>query len=104
MSYPYSKRYAASKSYNPYHPRFTEHVIDGKETVKLLEAPPITRKPQWKLRSFMHAQEKLTPKLKNRDAASLISVFGNHFDLDTHIASEEAEEYVCRFKEALISV
>ena len=104
MSYPYSKRRPTGKPYNPFQTHFTEHVIDGKETVKLLEAPPITRKPQWKLRSFMHAEEKLTPKLKKYDAATLISIFGNHFEINTHVASEEAEEYVRRFETALLSV
>ena len=103
MSYPYSRRITAGK-YNPFQPKFTEHIVDGKETVTLLEAPPITRKPQGKLRSFMHAAEKLTPKLKKHDAVSLISVFGNHFDLNTHVASEEAEEYVRRFKDSLFLV
>ena len=103
MSYPYSKRRPTGKPYNPFQTQFTEHVIDGKETVKLLEAPPITRKSQW-LRSFMHAEEKLTPKLKKYGAAALISVFGNHFDINTHVASEEAEEYVRRFKKSLLSV
>ena len=52
----------------------------------------------------MHAEEKLTPKLKKYGAAALISVFGNHFDINTHVASEEAEEYVRRFKKSLLSV
>ena len=104
MSYPYSERRPTGKSYNPFQTQFTDHVIDGKETVKLLEAPPITRKPQWKLRSFMHAEEKLTPKLKKYGAAALISVFGNHFDINTHVASEEAEDYVRCFKKSLFSV
>lgn len=73
-------------------------MIDGKETVPLLEAPPINRKPQWELRSFMHAEEKLTPILEKHGAAALVSVFGNHFDINTHVASEEAEEYVQCFK------
>ena len=101
-SYPYSKRNAtSSKSFNPFHTQFKDHIIDGKETVSLLSAPPITRKPQWKLRSFMHAEEKLRPKLEKYGAVALISVFGNHFDINTHVASEEAEEYVRKFKESL---
>ena len=62
--------------------------------MSLLEAPHITRRPQWKLRSFMYAEDKLTPKLEKYGAAALVSVFDNHFDINTHVASEEAEEYV----------
>ena len=51
MSYPYSKRSTnaakvpAPPSFNPYQTKFNEYVLEGKDTVSLLEAPPIGRKP-----------------------------------------------------------
>ena len=92
MTYPYSKRCTTTKSYSPFQTQFKEYVIDGKEDMSLLEALPITRKPQWKLRSFHHAEEKLTPRLEKYGAAVFVSVFGNHFDINMHVESEEAEE------------
>ena len=49
----------------------------------------------------MHTEEKLRPKLEKYGAVALILVFRIYFDIDTHVASEEAEEYVRRFKESL---
>ena len=49
----------------------------------------------------MHAEVELKPKLEKYGAVALILVFRNHFDINTHVASEEAEEYVHRFKESL---
>ena len=51
ISYPYSKRSAnaakvpAPPSVNPYQTKFNEYVLEEKDTVSLLEAPPIGRKP-----------------------------------------------------------
>ena len=49
-------------------------------------------------------REKIRPKLKSYSAAALISVFGKHFDLNTHVASDQAESYVCMFKQAFGSI
>ena len=64
--------------------------MDGKEEISLLEAPLITRKAQWKLRSFLHCEKKLRPKLKSYSAAALISIVGKVFDFDTHVANDQA--------------
>ena len=107
MSYPFKQSLAASRTnavnsapFNPFKTRFIDRVIDGKETVQLLEAPPVTRKAQWKLRSFIHCEKKLRPKLETYSAAALIAIFGHHFDINTHVASDQAETYVNRFKKA----
>ena len=98
MSYPFPKPTASlSSSFNPFKTTFKNYVIDGKETVSLLEAPAITRKPQWKLRSFMHCEKKIRPKLNAYPATTLISVFGRHFDVNTHVAIEQADSYVLEF-------
>jgi len=95
MSYPFSANRgynnASSTSFNPFKTQFRDYLIDGKETVSLLEAPPITRKVQWKLRSFMCCEAKLRPKITTHSADSLISVIGQHFDVNTHVATTQAE-------------
>lgn len=48
--------------------------------------------------------ERLMPKTEKYGVTALISVFGNHFDINIYVVSEEAEEYVCFFKELLQSV
>lgn len=60
-------------------------MIDGKQTVSLLEAPLITRKSKCDLHSFLHLTEKLTPKLEKYGVVAPISVSGNHFDINTHM-------------------
>ena len=44
--------------------------------------------------NVMHPEEKLTSKLEKYGAVALVSVFGNHFDINVHVALKEAEEYV----------
>ena len=91
MSYPFpanrGSNNASSTSFNPFKTRFRDYLIDGKETVSLLEAPPITRKAQWKLRSFMYYEEKLRPKLFTHSAPSISSINGQIFDVNTHVAT-----------------
>lgn len=76
--------------------------VDGKETVALSEAPHITRKAQWEMRSFLHCEKKLRSKLESESysAAALISVFGHQFNISTHVASDQAEGYVQHFRKA----
>jgi len=81
-----------STPFNPFKTRFCDYLVDGKETVSLLEAPPITRKTQWKLRSCMNYVVKLRPKIKTHSADSLISVIGNHFHVNTHVATTQAKQ------------
>ena len=80
-----------SAMFNPFKTIFIDRLIDGKETVSLLSAPPFTMMPQWKFISFMHAEEKLRPKLEKYGAFTLIYVSGDHFDINTSIVSEEVE-------------
>ena len=109
MSYPYQRNNANTTrkpavQFNPFKTVFIDRKIDGKERIALLEAPPIARKAQWKLRSFLHCEKKLRPKLKTYAAAALISVFGEHFDFTTHVANDQAEVYVEEFKKAFGNV
>ena len=46
----------------------------------------------------------MRPKLKSYSAAALISIFGKHFDLNTHVANDQAESYVRVFKQAFGSI
>ena len=97
MYYPFSANRvtnnASSNTSNPFKTQFRDHIIDAKETVSLLEAPPITRNAQWKLRSFMYYKAKLCPKIITHSADSLILVIGQHFEVNTHVATAQAESY-----------
>lgn len=102
MAYPFSACHGSNNATittcNPFKTKFHDHLIDGKKTVSLLEAPPITRKAQWKLRSFMYCEAKVRPKLVTHSATSIILVFGQHFDVNTHVATAQAENFVEKFK------
>ena len=110
MTYPFKLNNANTTSkppvtkFNPFRTVFIDRVLDGKETISLLESPPVTQKAQWKLRSFLHCEKKLRPKLNSYSAAALISVVGKHFDFNTHVANDQAESYVETFKLAFGNV
>ena len=109
MSYPYQRNNANTTrklavQLNPFKTVYVDRKIDGKERIALLEAPPIARKAQWKLRSFLHCEKKLCLKLKTYAAAALISVFGEHFDFTTRVANYQAEVYVEELKKAFGNV
>ena len=89
-----------TSSFSPFNTIFIDRMIDGKETVALLEAPPISRKTQWKLRIFLHVEKKLLPKLKLYSAAALISVFGYHFGVNTHVTNDQPDTYIVQFERA----
>ena len=84
--------------FNPFRTVFIDRVLDGKETLSLLESSPVTQKAQWKLRSFLHCDKKLRPKLNSYSAAALISVVAIYFDFNIHVANNQAESYVETFK------
>ena len=42
----------------------------------------------------MHYKKKLHPKLKTYSASALISGFGKHFDITTHVANDQTDTYV----------
>lgn len=52
------------------------------------------------MRSFLHWEKKLRPKLESYSVAALISIFGHHFDISTHVAINHAKVYVQYFCEA----
>ena len=98
MSYPYYKRTdagtAPSPSFNLFKTVFGDRTIDGTEIVSLLESPSVSNKLQWKIRSFLHVERKLRPKLDKYSAAALISVFGKHLDVTNHVANNKADSHV----------
>ena len=104
MSYPFHRSNSNSSvskpstSFNPFKMVFIDRFHDGKETIGLLEASPISRKAHWKLCSFLHAEKKLLPKLSSYSASPLISVFGKHFDVNTHVENDQVDIYVTSFK------
>ena len=70
MSYPYLCNNAniiagkpAAGSFNTLKTVFIDHLINGSEAISLLEAPPISKKSQWKLRSFLHFEKKTCPEI-----------------------------------------
>ena len=65
--------------------------------MSLLEVPPINHEAQWKLHSLLHCENKLRPKLELYSAAALISVLGKHFEVNTHVANNQADDYLSRF-------
>ena len=70
---------------------FKDYTIDVKEIISLLEAPAIPGKPQWELRSYMYCEKKIRPILSTYPATSLILLFGEHFDVNIHLAVEQVE-------------
>ena len=108
MSYPFLNRNppntSAGKSpsamFNTFKTIFIDRLIDGKEKVSLLEAPPIGKKPQWKLHSFLQYKKKLRLKLELYSAAAIISVSWKGFDVNTHVANDQTEDYVKKIKTA----
>ncbi len=89
---------SASQPFNPFVTKFRDHLLDGKDTVSLLEASPVNCKPEWKLRSFMHCEAKFRPKMSTHSAATIISQMGYHFNVNNHVASGQAENLVEQFK------
>ena len=54
--------------------------------------------------SFLHCEKKLRPKLEFYSAAALISVFGHHFDINTHAVSDQAKGYAKQFRKAFRNI
>ena len=110
MTYPFKRNNANTTSkppatkFNPFRTVFIDRLLDEKETISLLESPPVTQKAQWKLRSFLHCEKKLRSKLNSYSEAVLISVVGKDFDFNTHVANDQAESYVETFKLAFRNV
>ena len=90
--------------FNPFRTVFIDRVLDGKKTIFLLELLPVTQKAQWKLRSFLHCEKKIRPKLNSYSTGALISVVGKHFDFNTHVTNHQAESHIENFKLAFGNV
>ena len=99
MPYPYSQRCrtatakVANVSCNPYLTIYLEYVIECKDSVSLLNGPPVGREPQRKLSSVLHNENKIRSEPLSYSASALIAVFGRQLDIDTHIVAEQAEGY-----------
>lgn len=50
--------------------------------------------------TFFTPRKKLLPKHWSYLVAALISAFGHHFDMSTHVANDQADVYVDQFKNA----
>lgn len=102
MSYPFSVHRGSinttSKQFYLFKIQFRDHLLDGKLTVSLLEAPIITCKPPWKLYSFMCCRAKLCPKYSTHFSVLIIFVIGQHFNVSAHVATVQAERCVEKFK------
>ena len=50
--------------------------------------------------NFLHREKKLRPNLDSYSMVALIPVFGHHFGISTHIASDHAKGYVQHIRKA----
>ena len=92
---------ASRNSCVPYAPTFVERRLNN-ETIKLLKAPTIEDSTMWKQQCFKSVYNTLRKKLTVVNCDALISVFSDHFPLETTTAERSAQNVVSN--SALLSV
>ena len=88
---------APSSSHAPYAPTFVERRLNN-ETIKLLRAPKIEDSTMWKQQCFESVYNTLRKKLTVVNCDALISLFSDHFPLETTTAELSAQNVVEQFR------